>query len=548
MAQSLIQKLKHRYQANYTMSSVARGTWDELERYVVPYRGEMFLKDANEGSVQWDKYNHYDDTAVISAQTLAASMHGAILPNLKWFDFKFRDEVIQDKNEAANWLADCARRVYNVITNSNFDLQSDEMFLDLVGFGHGFMSVEAAGLEEDKLTFSIIPIKEAQFEEDEHGVPHYFFRKLEWTPSKIVAKFGLDNVPQLVRDRYENDHMATENISIIFAVYPRHEYLDADISKPIAPLFRPYGHMYFLEMEEEQLGDEGGYYEMPVFSVRYRKVSGSQWGHSPGHTCLGDIKQLNQHRLMRTRAIEKAIDPATITTERGLLSNLDLGPRGLTVVRDKDSIFPFEGRANFQISTEEVLMLKQSIKQAFRVDQLELKESPAMTATEVEVRYELMQRLLGPTLGRLKVDWLNRVVETVFHIERRAGRLLPVPGIIAGLDMDTEIEYIGAMAQAQKSQLSNDMILWAQQMGELAAVFPDLQFLVNPDALGREIARLKSIPEKVINGKDAAATKKAEMEKVTAQQQLLAQAQAEGQAMQAMGEGQQAMQGATTGQ
>ncbi|MGW8178221.1 MAG: portal protein, partial [bacterium] len=406
-----------------------------------------------------------------------------------------------------------------------------------------FAVIKTEGLDEDDLTFGMIPLKEAVFEEDHKGVPFYFFRKLEWTPTKLVSKFGRENVPQIVLDKYENPHQATETIPVIFAIFPRHEYLDADISRPLAPQVRPFGHVYFLEQEGIQIGEEGGYYEMPVFSVRYRKVSGSQWGHGPGHVSLGDIKQLNQHRLMRTRAIEKAVDPANVVTERGLLSNLDLGPRGLTVVRDADSLWPYESRANFQVSSEEIMMLQQSIKQAFRVDQLELKESPAMTATEVEVRYELMQRLLGPTLGRLKVDWLNRVVENVFRIERRAGRLLPVPGVIADLDLETEIEYIGAMAQAQKTQISNDMVMWASQMAELSPAYPDLQFLVNDDALGRKIARLKSIPEKVVNGVDEAAAKKKEMEQVTQQQQLLAQAQAEGEAMKAMGEGRQAMRG-----
>lgn len=540
----LIKRLKKRYESNYSMSTMARGTWTELERYVVPYRGMMFTKDANEGSVSWDKYDHYDDTAVIAAQTLSASMHGAILPNLKWFDFKFTDDEIQDTNEAADWLADCSKRVYSAILNSNFDLMADEMFIDIVGLGHGFMTAEADGLEEDELSFNMIPLKEAVFEEDHNGVPFYFFRKLEWTPTKIVSKFGIDNVPEIVRDKYNNPHQATETIPVIFAIFPRHEFLNADISRPLAPKVRPFGHLYFLETEGTQVGEEGGYYEMPVFSVRYRKVSGSQWGHGPGHVSLGDIKQLNQHRLMRTRAIEKAVDPANVVTERGLLSNLDLGPRGLTVVRDDKSLWPYESGSNFQISTEEIAMLQQSIKMAFRVDQLELKESPAMTATEVEVRYELMQRLLGPTLGRLKVDWLNRVVENVFNIERRAGRLLPIPGVIAGIDLDTEIEYVGAMAQAQKTQISNDMVQWATQIAELSPAYPDLQFLVNDDALGREIARLKAIPEKVINGKDEAATKKQDMEQVTQQQQLLAQAQAEGDAMKAMGEGQQAMKGA----
>ena len=536
-----ISDLKKRFEANFANRKVVQGIWDELERYVVPYRGRMFMNENNEGSVEWDKYNHYDDTAVVSAQTLSASMHGSILPQLQWFNMKFNDQDIQNVDENANWLSEAARRTYKAIDESNFSLESDELFLDLAGFGHGFQVSESGGADADDLSFSMIPLKEAYFEEDENGVPVYFFRRLQWSATKIVAKFGIENVPEIVKTKYENAQNVDEKIEVIFAIFPRKDKKDADTTKPLIPKERPIGHVYFLRTSEDTLGDEGGYYENPVYSVRWRKVSGSQWGHGPGHIALGDIKQVNQHRLMRTRAVEKALDPANITTERGLMSNLDLGPRGLTVVRDMDSLRPYEGKANFSISSEELVIMKQAIKQAFRVDQLELKESPAMTATEVQVRYELMQRLLGPTLGRIKVDWLNRVVKNVFNIELRAGRLPPMPEALQGTEMDIEIEYIGAMATAQKSQLANDMIEWAAGMGNLAELYPNLKYVVNDIELGREVARLKNIPEKIINGEDKIKADRAADEKAMQRRRLLEQAAAEGAANKAVGEGKQAM-------
>ena len=537
-----IRKLKKRFAANEASRKYTQGAWDELERYVVPYRGRMFQVETTEGSIEWDKYDHYDDTAVIAAQTLSASMHGAILPRLQWFNLVFKNDDLQNNNDYSNWLADSARRVYGAIDNSNFSLEADEMFIDITGFGHGFQASESGGDDDQDLSFSMIPLKEAYFEEDEFGFPHYFWRKLMWTATKCVSKFGYENVPEAIQKKYDNDSNPDERIPIIFNIFPRGSAKDADTSKPLVPEARPWGHVYFMETSLKTLGDEGGYYEHPVYSVRWRKVSGSQWGHGPGHVCLGDIKQLNQHRLMRTRAIEKAIDPANITTERGLLSNLDLGPRGLTVVRDMDALKPYEGRANFQISNEELILLKESIKQAFRVDQLELKESPAMTATEVQVRYELMQRLLGPTLGRIKVDWLDRVVFNVFKIEQRAGRLLPMPEGLEAVNPEIDIEYVGAMATAQKAQLSNDMVGWAGAMAELSEAYPRMKHVVNSEQLGREMARLKSIPEKVINGEDEVSKSVKAEEDLLAKQSLLAEAQAEGQAMEAQGKGKQALQ------
>jgi len=531
--------LRKKFDAIEADSKVVRGVWEELEKYVVPYRGSMFQKESGEGSVEWDKYDHYDDTAVISAQTLAASVHGSILPPLQWFLMNFKDDELKNDNDAADWLADANRRVYHAIDNSNFALEADELILDLVGFGHGFMVDEPFG-PENTPSYTMVSLKEAFFEESFDGLPRFFFRKLEWTSTKLVSKFGYDNLPEKIQKAYNNTS-TDEKFVVIFAIYPREENVGQDTTTMLSESKRPWGHCYFLHTEKEQIGETGGYYEMPVYSVRWRKVSGSQWGHGPGHVALGDIKQLNQHRLMRTRAVEKAIDPANMVTQRGLLSTLNLGPRGLTVVKNKDSLWVHEGRANFAVSREELELLRNSIRQAFHVDQLELKESPAMTATEVQVRYELMNRLLGPTQGRIKIDWLNRIVENAFKLEMRENRLLDLPDSLKGKELDIGIEYLGALATAQKTQLANEMFAWAAQGVELMQAYPRIKYVVNETELYRTIGRLKNIPEKSINGEDEASRIEAEEAALLAKQQKIMEAQAEGEAAKAQGEGRTAM-------
>lgn len=533
--------LRKKFDAVDADSKIVRGIWDELEKYVVPYRGRMFQKDSGEGAVEWDKYDHYDDTAVISAQTLSASVHGAILPPIQWFLMNFKDEDLKNDDDASDWLADSNKRTYHAIDNSNFALEADELILDLTGFGHGFMVDEPSGKDND-LMYSMVSLKEAFFEEAFDGSPYFFFRKLEWTATKLVSKFGYDDLPKKVQKSYDNASTASDaKFVVIFAIYPRSANATNDTTTMLNSAKRPWGHAYFLHTEKEQIGKTGGYYEMPVYSVRWRKVSGSQWGHGPGHVALGDIKQLNQHRLMRTRAVEKAIDPANMVTQRGLLSTLNLGPRGLTVVKSKDSLWVHESKANFAVSREELELLRDSIRQAFHVDQLELKESPAMTATEVQVRYELMNRLLGPTQGRIKVDWLNRIVENAFKNEMREGRLLPLPEILRNKSLEIGIEYLGALATAQKSQLANDMFTWAAQGVELSQAYPRVKYVVDEVELYRQIGRLKNVPEKVINGEDDVKRLEDEEAKIIAKQQKIAEAQAEGEAAKAQGEGQQAL-------
>ncbi len=521
-------------------SKVVRGVWNELEKYVVPYRGRMFTKDSGEGSVQWDKYDHYDSTAPQSHQILTSSVHGAIFPPVQWFSLKFKDESLKNDGEAAEWLADTNKRIFHAIDNSNFALEADELLLDLTGFGHGFM-VSEANNNNNKLIYNMISLKEANFEEGFDGNVAFFFRELEWTSTKLATKFGYDALPKEVRRDYDNPKSSDRKFKVIFAVYPRDKFNDVDTTTMLHESKRPWGHCYFLHNTVEQIGTSSGYYENPVYSVRWRKVSGSQWGHGPGHVAMGDIKQLNQHRLMRTRAVEKVIDPATMVTQRGLLSDLDLGPRGLTVVRDKESIWAYESKANFSVSREELELLRQSIRQTFYVDQLELKESPAMTASEVQVRYELMNRLLGPTQGRLKVDWLDRIVENAFKLELREGRLLDLPAILQDKELDIGVEYIGALSTAQKAQQSNNITAWLSEGAALAESFPDIKYTINAPKLWREVGRLRNIPEVGINDETEAKTLQEDEAKVIANQQRLAEAKMQGEADKAQGEGRKAL-------
>ena len=254
---------------------------------------------------------------------------------------------------------------------------------------------------------------------------------------------------------------------------------------------------------------------------------------------LPDIRNANELVESTLEAVGKVVDPATITTQRGLLSDLDLGRGGLTVVRSIGDLQPFESTARFDVAAGTLEMFQMAINRVFRVDQLQLKESPAMTATEVQVRYELMQRLLGPTLGRLQNDFLNPLVTRTFNILQRANRLPPVPESVRINRGEINLEYTGPLPRAQRMEqvrATQEWLLTLAQMGEL---FPAMLDSVDPDAVSRRIARLMSVPAAMLRTAEEVQqirTERAELERRMADAQT---AQVEGEAMQAQGVGQQ---------
>lgn len=517
------------------------GMWTTIERLVVPFRGDFYRDINSENMVEWiDRYK-FDDTAVESCNTLSASIQGAITsPMVRWFGLRYRVGPLNKNPEAMAWLSDCADAVYFALQQSNFNLQMSESYLDLCSFGTTVLveEVELQNNEYEKLIFRSIPIRESYFEEDVEGNVVNFYRKLEWTCLQIVNKFGEENVPRTIREQYKNSQNVTTKHTIIFCIYQRDDKKNVDVSSTLTAKERPYGYKYILLKSKEELGEEGGYYEMPVFVTRWGKASGSKWGYSPATICLGDILTLNQLVKMILVAAEKVVDPATLAQERAIIGDMNLGASGVTIVRQIDGIKPYESKARFDVSALERRELQESIRRAFKVDQLELKESPAMTATEVQVRYELMQRLLGPTLGRLQSDLLDPLIQRTFFILYRTGQLPKMPKAVSDNPGGLEIEYLGPMAKAQKMDKVLSMQRWFQVAAPIAEYDSSIMDLPDVDAIGKEAAVLLDVPLKT----DGTVKKiREDRRKEQARMKELAQSQAEGEAMQSVGGGMKAV-------
>lgn len=165
-----------------------------------------------------------------------------------------------------------------------------------------------------------------------------------------------------------------------------------------------------------------------------------------------------------------------------------------------------------------------------------------MTATEVNVRYELMQRLLGPTLGRLQNDLLDPLIQRTFNLMYRAKQLAELP---EGLDISQlDIEYTGPLPRAQKAETAQAIDAWMMRVAEKAEVFPQAMDLVNVDESERLIAQLSGVPAKAMNSQEDIDEKRETDAEKAAEAEKIAAMQAGGDAMQSMGQGAQAIQAA----
>ena len=540
------EEIVSRYNILKTQRSNLDGIWQLIEQFIAPFRVDPFSHCKTEGSIDWRKREIFDSTAIDANNNLAAHMHGALTNSVvKWFKHEYKQKDLRHVKEAKEWLEEADAINWMSLQESNFTDEANEYYLDLTSFGSGAMMSDPEEDDTgdlDAIDYKTVPVDECVFDLDVRGKVVNFYRELQWTRDQIIDKFGSENLPEELKESDPLGTKAGQKYPIIYCVYKRKEIKNFNPWIVQAPELRQYGVKYIYKKTKQMLGKEGGEYESPVFFSKWRKVSGSMWGFSPSMIAIWDVLTLNQMDELIMVAGEKVIDPAILTTRKGVYGDIDLSAGGTVVVQDIDrSIKAFESSARFDVSAMGKQDLIKSIERIYFVNELQLKDSPAMTATEVNARIQLMQRLLGPTFGYLRTGFLSPAIERNFRINFRYKKFPPLPPVLAQRQADLEIQFLGTLAKAQKSEESASIDRVVATAVGMAEIFPSVLDNVDPDEVIRSLADLEGAPASILRSKLEVQTKRKMDAAQAAKQQQLSMVAAEGAAMEQQGKGMQAL-------
>ena len=502
--------------------------WQSILDYVMPRKADVtFVRSKGEKRTEV----LFDSTAITANNLLAASLHGTLTsPSLPWFTLKLRDEELMNERDVQLWLEDSGRRMYDTFNETNFNTEVHELYLDLCSIGTGALFVEEAneGFEKGAIHFNTLHIAEYFIQENVNGKVDTLYRKYKLTARQAIEEFGEENVGEKIIEASKNK--PDKQFNFIHAVEPT---IDYERATGKAGTKLPY-HSCHCCVEDKMIVRTGGYNEFPYLVPRWSKATGEIFGRSPSYNALPDIKTLNKAVEIGLKAWAKAIDPPLLVQDDGVIGRVRMTPAGITVVRSDGAIKPLQIGSNWQITDMKENQLRTAIRQAYYSDQLQLQEGPQMTATEVQVRYELMQRLLGPTLGRFQSEFLNPLIERVFGIMVRANAFMPTPEIMGNRKMD--IEYVGPLARSQRMEESIAIERLYQLAMNVGQIDPAIMDNINHDEAIRMRAKLLGVPKTVLRGLDEVM----EMREAKAQQQaqMMQQQMAQQQAQTALTQGQ----------
>jgi hypothetical protein len=492
--------------------------WQEVADYMMPRKADV-TKLRSRGDKRTELI--FDSSPLQAVELLAASLHGMLTnPSTPWFSLRFKSEEVSEEDEAKEWLESATETMYTAFNRSNFQQEIFELYHDLITFGTAGMFIEED--EEDLLKFSTRHINEMYIAENDKGRIDTIFRKFKISARAAIQKFK--NAPAEIQTVANKDPY--EEIDIIHAVYPRSDFNPTKQDSSNMPFESVY-----MTAKGEQLS-VSGFREFPFVVPRYLKSSHEIYGRSPAMTALPDVKMLNEMSKTTIKAAQKQVDPPLLVPDDGFILPVRTVPGGLNFYRagTRDRIEPLNIGANNPLGLNMEEQRRNSIRNAFYVNQLMMQQGPQMTATEVIQRNEEKMRLLGPVLGRLQSELLKPLIDRAFNILLRKNQFRSAPDFLSGQDI--EIEYVSPLAKAQKSTELQSIMRAIEIMGSLSNVAPVFDH-INMDKLVRHLADIVGVPQKILKPQsqlNAERQQKEQQQEQMAQMQQLQQiAQAGGQ-------------------
>lgn len=500
---------KKELSARFTTLKAERSSWlsiwREIAEHMRPRGFREQRSDANKGDKKHGKIINF--TPLKASRTLASGMMAGISsPSRPWFRLTVAGEPSLNEAPAVkNWLSKSESVLREDIAKSNINKCLQSAYADLGPFGTAPMVVDED--EKDGARGYVVPCGSYVLAVGPRGDVDTLFREVSLTVRQVVTMFGEDKLSESTRKLYADKSFDTR-IDIVHAILPNESYVEGALGAP----GKAWRSCWWEANGGSTVGylREAGYEERPFMCPRWEVTGEDTYGHGPGFAALGDCKALQLLEKRSAQATDKIVSPPMSAPTAAGTALIDLVPGKTSFV---DGLGAGQAlRPAFVVPPESINIFEMKIqrhelrvREAYFADLwLMLSESTGtMTAREVQERREEKLLQLGTVLETLQDDLFDPLIDRLFAIALRRGRIPPPPEELQGLEL--KVEYISMMAQAQKLLSVTGIERIATFVANLAAIAPDMLDKLDLDQLVDELADSLGVPSAIIRTDEAVA-------------------------------------------
>lgn len=471
----------------------------ELRDAIQPTRGRFSLGENRQQATLNKRI--IDSAGRKGLRTLKSGlMAGMTSPSRPWFKLGLHNDAVDDDPEVKAFLHETQKRMYAILRGSNIYRTLDACYGDIGLYGtFGGLLV---GNFESVIHSHAFPMGLFRIAEADDGRIDTLHWDIRMTVDQCVRKFGIENVSDQVRNRWNNNDLHTF-IDVHSAVEVRRQrdpLSGLSINKPLA-------HYYWERGQKQNLLMESGHGINGILGPRWERAEGETWAvSSPGMDALGDCVQLQQQHKDKQLAIQKMHNPP-MQGPAGFKSRFRNIPGGVTTTNSTDlqkgGLRPtHEVKPDIQWLVHDINETRQRIRESFYEDLFLMTSGQGIegvknvTATAIAEMHEEKLIALGPVLESLDNGLLTVIIEGLFHYMQEAEILPPIPDQLDG--QSVKVEFISLLAQAQKAVGLASIERTIGFIGELAQVKPEALDKLDADKAVDEFADQVGPPPGII--------------------------------------------------
>lgn len=423
-------------------------------------------------------------------------------PARPWFKVGLSDQEAEKSAEVKKWLDEVQKKIQGFMSRTNFYESLTGLYKELAIYGTSVFFI----LEDEEKGFRIKPVVPGSYclAAGPTGRVDTCFRVFNYTARQLLDRFGEDKVSQNIVDNAAKGASEDTPYKVTHAVFPNTD-IDEDRDDWRGKRYISIYYMFDAPTSDPQREPAealqlGGYDELPFVAPRWDVEGDDVYGRSPGADARPDVVTLQNIWTSTLKGMHKAVDPPMNASSQ--MRHASIAPGAINYL--DNPAMAFEPTIKVQSNPERVgpmmVDVRNSIKEALYNDLFRmLGMIPArsgVTATEIDERVEEKLIQLGPVIERLHAELHDPMVERIYAILLRAGRIPLPPESIQ--DIDFNIEYISLLAQAQKMIATAGIEKFLAFLSASSDLYPEIPDLLDQDQMGRHYGDSLGVPQMII--------------------------------------------------
>ena len=463
--------------------AIYEGTWERIARRVFPPYATTFIGGGNQVPGSERAQEQFDVTAMNALWKFSAAMESFITPaSSRWHGLRPMDKMLLQHRDARAWYEEMNETLfyYRYAMSAGFQGQQHDGYTSLGAFGNSILFIDRFRDSTQPFVKGVryrqVPLGECYMGTNHQGIVDRIFRRFKMTWEQMVDRFGMDNLPENVRETVKDK--PNEEQVVIHAVRPNRDFIVGSWGKSQ----RRFVSCYILEQSKHIL-EESGYYTFPYAVGRYLTAPGEAYGRGPAGLVLPGINVLNEEKKIMLKQGHRSVDPVLLVHDDGILDDIALTPGAAVPGAIDDKGHPLVQPlpvGNLAIGKELMDDERFAINDVFLVTLFQiLIDQPRMSATEVLERAREKGALMSPTMGRFQADSCGQQILRELDVLAQLGVLPPPPSIVREAGAYYRVEYDAPLNRYMKMEEAAGAMRAIQTTGELVAQTQDPSLMDN---------------------------------------------------------------------